>query len=106
MITVTENAQNKLRELMNAEAEAGMSLRVEVKPGGCSGYRYEMSFDSETGADDLKLELDGLTVISDPQSAELLKEARLDYTDGLNGAGFKIENPGAKRTCGCGQSFN
>lgn len=106
MITVTESAHNKLRELIKTEADTNMALRVEVKPGGCSGYRYEMSFDSEINADDLKLELEGLTVISDPQSAELLKEAKLDYADGLNGAGFKIDNPGAKRTCGCGQSFN
>lgn len=106
MITVTENAQSKLRELLAAEGDPTMALRVEVRPGGCSGYRYEMSFDSETTDEDHRIELDGITVVVDPQSAPLIDTATLDYRNSLTEAGFKIDNPGAKRSCGCGQSFS
>jgi iron-sulfur cluster assembly accessory protein len=106
MITVTENAQAKLRELLAAEQDSTLMLRVEVQPGGCSGFRYQMSFDSEATPEDQRLDLDGVTVVVDPQSAPLLTEATLDYRNNLNEVGFKIENPAAKRSCGCGQSFS
>jgi iron-sulfur cluster assembly protein/iron-sulfur cluster insertion protein len=77
-----------------------------VKPGGCSGYSYEMFFDSEILGDDVVREFSGVRVVVDEASAELLAGATLDYSDGLQGAGFHITNPNATRTCGCGSSFS
>ncbi len=106
MFTVTEPAQQKIRELLAAENISGLGLRVEVRPGGCSGFRYEMSFDSEMLPGDSTVNFDGFDVRLDEASGPLLEGASLDYRDGLDGAGFKIENPQARRTCGCGQSFS
>ena len=83
-----------------------LMLRVAVRPGGCSGFSYEMFFDSELETDDLTLDYNGVKVVVDPSSAQLLTGATLDYKDGLQGAGFAINNPNAQRTCGCGQSFS
>ena len=106
MITVTDAAATKVRSLMEAEGDAELSLRVAVRPGGCSGFSYEMFFDTEIAADDIKADFQGVRVIVDPSSAQLLTGATLDYKDGLQQAGFAIENPNAQRTCGCGQSFS
>ncbi|MGE3620245.1 MAG: iron-sulfur cluster insertion protein ErpA [Acidimicrobiia bacterium] len=107
MITVTENAATKVKSLMEAEGDAGsLALRVAVRPGGCSGYSYEMFFDTDIAADDVATEEAGVRVVVDPSSALLLKGATLDYKDGLQGAGFSIDNPNAQRSCGCGQSFS
>jgi iron-sulfur cluster assembly protein/iron-sulfur cluster insertion protein len=81
-------------------------LRVAVRPGGCSGYSYEMFFDTEKDAEDMVLEQLGVAVVVDPSSAQMLVGATLDYKDGLQGAGFAIDNPSAQKTCGCGQSFS
>ncbi len=83
-----------------------LALRVAVKPGGCSGYSYEMFFDSEVMADDVVREFGTVKVVVDAASAELLVGSTLDYSDGLQGAGFHISNPNATRTCGCGSSFS
>jgi len=77
-----------------------------VRPGGCSGFSYEMFFDSDVANDDLAQDHFGVKVVVDPSSAMLLEGATLDYKDGLQDAGFAIENPNAQRTCGCGQSFS
>ena len=106
MITLTDSAATKVSELIAAENEAGLALRVAVRPGGCSGFSYEMYFDSEVATDDVKAEYSGVDVIVDPSSAQLLTGATLDYKDGLQEAGFSIDNPNAQRTCGCGQSFS
>jgi iron-sulfur cluster assembly protein/iron-sulfur cluster insertion protein len=108
MIVLTDTATTKVRELLDAEDQPELSLRVAVRPGGCSGYSYEMFFDSERAADDIEaLYGDGaVRVVVDPASAQLLDGASLDYKDGLQGAGFTINNPNAQRTCGCGQSFS
>lgn len=106
MFTVTEPAQQKIRELLIAENIDGLGLRVEVRSGGCSGFRYEMSFDETSQPADRTVTFEGFEVRLDPESAPLLESATLDYRDGLNGAGFKIDNPAAQRTCGCGQSFS
>ena len=106
MFIVTEPAQKKIRELLEAEGTTGLGLRVEVLPGGCSGFRYEMSFDSETLPGDSTVRFDGFDVRLDEASGPLLDGASLDYRDGLDGAGFKLDNPNAKRTCGCGKSFS
>lgn len=106
MITLTETAASKVQELIAAEGEADLALRVAVRPGGCSGFNYEMFFDSEVASDDLSEAYGDVKVVSDPMSAELLQGATLDFTDGLMGSGFAIDNPNAQRTCGCGNSFS
>ncbi|HUQ62937.1 MAG TPA: iron-sulfur cluster insertion protein ErpA [Acidimicrobiales bacterium] len=106
MIDVTESASLKVKELIQAEGNDQLALRVAVRPGGCSGYSYEMFFDSEIAADDNLTEVAGIKVVIDPESAPHLKGASLDYKDGLQGAGFAINNPNATRSCGCGQSFS
>jgi iron-sulfur cluster assembly protein/iron-sulfur cluster insertion protein len=106
-INLTEVAAAKVAELIAAEgADETLALRVEVKPGGCSGFNYDMYFDSEFGGDDVVRTFGNVTVAVDAQSAEMLNGSTLDYTDGLQGAGFHISNPNATRTCGCGNSFS
>ncbi len=107
MIALTETATTKVEELMAAEDAPELFLRVAVRPGGCSGLSYEMFFDTERADDDLEQTYgEGVKVVVDPASAEYLDGASLDYKDGLQGAGFTINNPNAQRTCGCGQSFS
>lgn len=106
MITLTDNASLKVKELIAQEAQDGLMLRVAVRPGGCSGFSYEMFFDTEKDSDDLVDETAGVPVVVDPSSAQLLTGATLDFKDGLQGAGFAIDNPNAQKTCGCGQSFS
>src|ERR1044071_2325101 len=102
MITLTDKASVKVKELIDAEGDEALALRVAVRPGGCSGFAYEMFFDTETAADDISVECGPVRVVVDPSSAQLLTGAELDYKDGLE-AGFNITNPNAQRTCGCGQ---
>lgn len=107
MITVTESAATKVRELLDQEDDPSLALRVAVRPGGCSGFSYEMFFDGEVGGDDQSATFgNDVKVIVDPTSAQLLTGATLDYKDGLQQTGFSIDNPNAQRTCGCGQSFS
>ena len=106
MITLTDSAASKVKELLDAEGEPELALRVAVRPGGCSGYSYEMFFDGDVAGDDELADFGGVKVIVDPSSAQLLKGATLDYKDGLQNAGFAIDNPNATRSCGCGQSFS
>jgi iron-sulfur cluster assembly protein/iron-sulfur cluster insertion protein len=104
---VSDAAAAKVKSLIEAEDDnEGLVLRVAVRPGGCSGFSYEMFFDSEVAADDLETERHGVKVVIDPASQQMLKGATLDYKDGLQGAGFSISNPNAQRSCGCGQSFS
>jgi iron-sulfur cluster assembly accessory protein len=106
MITLTDNAASKVKELLDAEGEPELALRVAVRPGGCSGFQYEMFFDGDVAADDQKASFGLVTVLVDPASAQLLEGATLDYKNGLQDAGFHITNPNASRSCGCGQSFS
>ena len=107
VFTLTDAAAVKVRELMAAEdTNDDLVLRVAVRPGGCSGFSYEMFFDTEVAADDAQTETDGVKVVIDPASHQMLKGATLDYKDALQGAGFSINNPNAERSCGCGQSFS
>jgi iron-sulfur cluster assembly accessory protein len=106
VITLTDTAASKVKELLDAEGEPELALRVAVRPGGCSGYSYEMFFDGDIAGDDELAEFSGVKVIVDPSSAQLLMGATLDYKDGLQNAGFAIDNPNATRSCGCGQSFS
>lgn len=105
-VNLTDAAAAKVSELLAQEDVGGLALRVAVRPGGCSGFSYEMFFDSEVADDDVVREFGSVTVVVDPASADLLKGSVLDYTDGLQGAGFHVSNPNATRTCGCGSSFS
>jgi iron-sulfur cluster assembly protein/iron-sulfur cluster insertion protein len=106
MITLTESASTKVKELIKAEGNEELALRVAVRPGGCSGFSYEMFFDTDIGSDDALTDAGGVRVVVDSASAPFLQGASLDYKDGLQGAGFAINNPNATRSCGCGQSFS
>jgi iron-sulfur cluster assembly accessory protein len=108
VITLTDTAANKVKELLTAEGADDLALRVAVRPGGCSGFSYEMFFDGDIAADDEQAEFGpaGVKVVVDQASAQLLLGATLDYKDGLDQSGFAITNPNATRTCGCGQSFS
>ncbi|HET6873633.1 MAG TPA: iron-sulfur cluster insertion protein ErpA [Acidimicrobiales bacterium] len=105
-ITLTDTAAVKVAELLEQEGNPELALRVAVRPGGCSGFSYEMFFDSDIAADDVSSEFGKVKVVVDPTSASLLEGATLDFKDGLQGAGFSINNPNASRTCGCGNSFS
>jgi iron-sulfur cluster assembly protein/iron-sulfur cluster insertion protein len=106
VITLTDTAASKVKDLLDAEGEPNLALRVAVRPGGCSGFSYEMFFDTDVSDDDNLTDHHGVRVVVDASSAELLQGATLDYKDGLQGAGFAIENPNAQRSCGCGKSFS
>jgi iron-sulfur cluster assembly protein/iron-sulfur cluster insertion protein len=105
-VNLTGDAVVKVRELIASEEEEGLALRVAVRPGGCSGFSYEMYFDAEVDDDDIVEEFDDVRVLVDPQSAEMVRGATLDYKEGLMGAGFAIDNPNVTRSCGCGNSFS
>jgi iron-sulfur cluster assembly accessory protein len=106
VFAVTDAAADKVKSLIAAEGNDELVLRVAVRPGGCSGLSYEMFFDTDVAADDIKTDHGGITVVIDAASAQHLGGASLDYKDGLQGAGFAINNPNAQRSCGCGQSFS
>jgi len=106
MITLTDTAAAKVKELLQAEGATDLALRVAVRPGGCSGFSYEMFFDGDFAQDDQTLNFGDVKVVVDQASSQLLVGASLDYQDGLTDAGFKINNPNATRTCGCGNSFS
>ncbi len=106
MITLTDTAAVKVKDLIAAEGDDALALRVAVRPGGCSGFSYEMFFDTDVAPSDTLVDEGGVRVVVDDASVELLKGAVLDYKDGLQGAGFAIENPNAQRSCGCGKSFS
>ena len=106
MITLTDDATTKVGELIAGEGDDNLALRVAVRPGGCSGFSYEMFFDTERADDDLEVNFGEIRVVVAPSSAQLLEGATLDYKAGLNEAGVSLDNPHAQRTCGCGQSFS
>lgn len=105
-IIVSDNAAAKVAQLIASENDPSLALRVAVRPGGCSGFSYEMFFDSDIAEDDIVKTFGDVRVVTDPASASMLKGATLDYKDALQGGGFAIDNPNAQRTCGCGNSFS
>ncbi len=105
-IVLTAAAAVKVAALIEAEGDSTLALRVAVRPGGCSGFSYEMFFDGDIADDDIVKEYGAIKVVTDPASAGQLKGATLDYKDALQGGGFAIDNPNAQRTCGCGNSFS
>ena len=106
LIDLTPAAAAKVKELMAAEPDADtLVLRVAIEGGGCSGFQYGLGFSTGTEESDHVLDLEGVTVVVDPFSAPYLKGARIDYLNTINEAGFKIDNPNATSSCGCGHSF-
>ena len=105
MINVTDRAVDHLRALLAEQPGAtGKGLRVQVAKGGCSGMQYEMSLDQPQAGDEV-VQREEVSFFVDPESAQFLRDSTLDFEDGLSGAGFRIVNPNAARTCGCGTSF-
>jgi len=104
-VTLTEAAAKKVKTLLTAQP-AGSLLRVSVRGGGCSGLSYSLSFEQKQGPHDELLEIEGVKVLIDPKSALYLQGTVLDFVDSLTGGGFKFQNPNAKMSCGCGESFS
>jgi iron-sulfur cluster assembly protein/iron-sulfur cluster insertion protein len=105
-VLLTSAAAAKVQELITADGNDAMALRLAVRPGGCSGFSYEMYLDSEIADSDVVGETDGVRVVVDQDSAQMISGASIDFKDmGLQGGGFAIENPNQERSCGCGQSF-
>ncbi len=104
LITITSAAAEKVRELLDAEGNPELGLRIFVAGGGCSGLQYGMTLD-ETQESDSIFETQGVRVLIDEMSAEYISGSEVDYVDSLMGAGFTVNNPNAVSTCGCGHSF-
>jgi iron-sulfur cluster assembly accessory protein len=105
IIGLTERAAGECRLLLEQPENTGKNFRVYVEQGGCSGMQYGMVFDEKRDGD-FAFEQHGVTVLVDPISAQYLRGTVVDYSDALTGGGFKISNPNAKESCGCGKSFN
>ena len=106
MVTITERAAAKVKELLEAERDPTLTaLRVAAEGGGCSGFQYALGFDSEPEEGDAVAELHGVRILIDAYSLLYLEGAGVDYVDGLTGAGFQITNPNVEAACGCGSSF-
>jgi len=104
-ISLSERAANRIREIMAGEA-GQKALRISVEGGGCSGFRYDFEIASEPNAGDLVIEKSGARVVIDPVSVPVMAGSEIDYVDDLIGASFKIVNPNATASCGCGTSFS
>jgi len=105
-VILTSAAAGKVAELIAAEGDETLFLRLGVRPGGCSGFSYEMYFDTQMEETDIVSQTDGVRVVVDAESARLVAGATVDFKEmGLQGSGFAIENPNQQRSCGCGQSF-
>ena len=105
-ITLTSSAADKVKSALKVENKEGYYLRMSVKGGGCSGMTYKMDFENEKRDYDKEFESNGLTIVCDLKSWLYLKDVEIDYSDDLLNGGFKIKNPNAERTCGCGTSFS
>jgi len=106
LVEVTETAAERIKQLLDKDGKlASHGLRMKVVGGGCSGLQYQLSFDDQVRENDTEVERGGVKVIVDEKSALYLMGTTLDYVDTLMESGFKIQNPNAKTTCGCGQSF-
>ncbi len=106
MISITEIAAGKVRELLEQEGRSDIALRVAVQPGGCSGLRYAMYLDDQIADTDLAEEQHGVRVVIDKTSAPYLTQAKVDFVDSLEASGFTIDNPMAQSSCACGNSFH
>lgn len=104
ILKLTESAAEEVKSLLSQPENAGKLLRVYVEQGGCSGMQYSMVFD-EKRPDDASAEMHGVSVLVDPFSLQYLRGAVVDFSDSLTSGGFKISNPNARQSCGCGKSF-
>ena len=105
-INLSARAVRKVRELVAEEDNDNLKLRVYITGGGCSGFQYGFAFEDEVAEDDAAIETDGVTVLIDPMSFQYLVGSEVDYTEGLEGSRFVVNNPNASTTCGCGASFS
>jgi iron-sulfur cluster assembly accessory protein len=105
-LTLTENAAKKIQDFMKQTEKEGYGLRMRVTGGGCSGLQYQLGIDEKAAPGDKVLQGNGVTIFVDLKSALYLSGVEVDYVEGLMESGFKITNPNAKSTCGCGQSFH
>jgi len=104
IITLTQNAAEEIKSALAQPENSGKTLRIYVEQGGCSGMQYSMTFD-EKRPDDFAAEMHGVSVVVDPFSAKYLSGTVVDFSDALTGGGFKLSNPNARHSCGCGKSF-
>lgn len=105
-LVFTDSAANKVKQLIEAEGNDSLKLRVFITGGGCSGFQYGFTFDESINDGDTEVEKNGVTLLVDPMSFQYLVGAEIDFTEGLEGAQFVIRNPNATTTCGCGSSFS
>ena len=105
MITISESAKTKIKDLLYEEGNPNLALRTFVQGGGCSGFSYGFTFDEEINEDDFQFPLDEFKVLVDSMSMTYLQGAEIDYKEELMGSSFVINNPNATTTCGCGSSF-
>jgi iron-sulfur cluster assembly accessory protein len=106
MITLTENAAGKVKELLDEEGRQDIALRVAVQPGGCSGLRYAMYLDDQVSEKDVAESQFGVQIVVDKMSVPYLSDAKIDFVDSLEASGFTIDNPAAQGGCACGHSFS
>lgn len=106
MLQLTDRAIAKVKELLASEQKEGYGLRVLVQGGGCSGFQYGLTWENEQKDNDNVIDFDGLKVYVDAMSGMYMDGVKIDYVDTLQGSGFKIDNPNATGTCGCGSSFS
>jgi iron-sulfur cluster assembly accessory protein len=106
VVALSDAAATKVRELLDREGRDDLALRIAVEPGGCSGLRYALFFDDRALAGDVRAEVSGVQVVTDKMSAPYLSGASIDYLDTLERSGFTIDNPNAKGSCACGESFH
>lgn len=106
MIVITDSSFEKIKDLLAEESNPNLKLRVFVQGGGCSGMEYGFTFDEEQNEDDFTVEKNGITVLIDAMSMQYVNGATIDYVDDLMGSSFKINNPNAQTSCGCGSSFS
>lgn len=105
-VSLSDSAAKRIASLIRQEGDAGLMLRLSVSGGGCSGFQYGFSFDNSVQADDHLFERDGVKVVIDDTSLDLLSGAEIDFVEDLVGASFQVKNPNAKSSCGCGSSFS
>lgn len=105
MITLTEQASEKIKEMLAAENNPNAFLRVGVRPGGCSGFSYGMGWDENVKEGDHTFEQNGVKIVVDKDSFQYIKGTEIDYKESMMGGGFSIQNPNAVASCGCGSSF-
>ena len=106
VVNLTDAASTKVRDLLTREGRDDLALRIAVEPGGCSGLRYALFFDDRNLDGDVRAQVSGVSVVTDKMSAPYLSGASIDYLDTLERSGFTIDNPNAKGSCACGESFH